>query len=98
MITTTTGTVIVTVTITMSLTLSLITATFHQWYYCRCCCCNCHVAKRALAAVQGIYRPRQRAGSRPAEGEAFFFRASCFELLKSRTIRCDTVLAVYSTL
>lgn len=54
---------------------------------------NCHVAKRALAAVQGMYRPRQRGGSGAPEGEAFFFRASCFELLKCRTIRHVTVLA-----
>ena len=59
---------------------------------CQCCFC-CHVSNRALAAMQGIYRPRQRAGSGPPEGEAFFFRTSCFELLKSCTIRCHIVLA-----
>lgn len=37
--------------------------------------------------MQGIYRPRQHGGSGPPEGEAFFFRTSCFELLKSRCIR-----------
>ncbi|KAL0023735.1 hypothetical protein WJX79_009611 [Trebouxia sp. C0005] len=41
----------------------------------------------AKQQMQGIYRPRQRGGYGPPEGVAFFFRTSCFELVKSLRIR-----------